>query len=84
MQNIATKTHTYTYEIGMQAFASYASPRISQCYTGVLQNDGRLLVVAVGAAMGMTVSSKEWGKEFGVANSVLVRTAQLSLVITWR
>jgi hypothetical protein len=61
-----TETRTYVGETGTQAFDGFKGLRLDTRYTGVVQDDGTVLVALVGAPMGagVTVSSEEWAKWF--------------------
>jgi hypothetical protein len=61
-----TETRTYTGLAGTQAFDGFMGLRIDTRYTGVVHDDGTVLVAVVGAPIGagVTVSSEEWGKWF--------------------
>jgi hypothetical protein len=47
-----TETRTYTGEIASPFFDGFRGFSISQRYTGVLQEDGTVLVALMGAPMG--------------------------------
>ncbi|RZK30197.1 MAG: hypothetical protein EOO63_07350 [Hymenobacter sp.] len=55
------ETCIYVGQTGTQALDGFKGLRIGQRYTGVGQDDGTVLVAAVGAALGagVTVSEKE-------------------------
>jgi hypothetical protein len=61
-----TETRTYVGQTVTQSFAGFMGLRIDQRYTGVPQEDGALLVAAVGAPIGtgIRVISEEWRKWF--------------------
>jgi hypothetical protein len=66
IKNHATETRTYLSLTGTQASDGFMGLRIDTRYTGVVQEDGTVLVALIGAPMGtgVTVSSEEWGKWF--------------------
>jgi hypothetical protein len=47
-----TETRTYVGQSGTQAFDGFMGLRIDTRYTGVVQDDGTVLVAVVGAPMG--------------------------------
>jgi len=61
-----TETRTYTGESSTTAFDGFLNLRIGRHYTGVLQDDGLVLVSAVGSLVGtdILVTSAEWEQWF--------------------
>lgn len=67
MENFTTETRTYVGQTGTTAFDGFMGLRMGQRYTGVEQQDGRVLVLSMATPMsgGVMVTGEQWAKWFG-------------------